>query len=96
MDTVSGKFLCIGSVRCVLVMHISSVVALDRTATSSNGSQTDIFLSGMVLCLKSAEALSHLMVGGSRDQIEWFPSSFLISEGRMNKGKFEGRRDMKP
>ena len=58
--------------------------------------QTDIFLSGMVLCLKSAEALSHLIVGGSLDQIEWFPSSFLISEGRMNKGKFEGRRDMKP
>lgn len=51
---------------------------------------------GMVLCLKSAEALSHLMIGGSRDQIEWFPSSFLISEGRMNTGKFEGRRDMKP
>jgi hypothetical protein len=95
MDTVSGKFLCIGSVPCVLVMHIL-VVALDRTATSSNESQTDIFLSGMVLCLKSAEALSHLMVGGSRDQIEWFPSSFLPSKGRMSTGKFEGRRDMKP
>jgi hypothetical protein len=79
------------SVRRVLVMHISSVVA-----SSSNGPQTDTFLSGMVLCLKSAEVLSHLMVGGSRDQIEWFPSSFLISEGRMNTGKFEGRRDMKP
>lgn len=51
---------------------------------------------GMVLCLKSAEALSHLMVGGSRDQIEWFPSSFLISEGRMNTGDFEGRGDIKP
>ena len=86
----------IGSVHCVLVMHISSVVDSDRTTTSSNGRQTDIFLLGMVLCLKSAEALSHLMVGGSRDQIEWFPSSFLISNGRMNTGKFEGRRDMKP
>jgi len=85
----------IGSVRSVLVMHISSVVASGCTATSSNGPKTDNFLSGIVLCLKSAEALSHLMVGGSRDQIEWFPSSFLISEGRMNTGKFEGRRDMK-
>ncbi|OCL05976.1 FAD dependent oxidoreductase-like protein [Glonium stellatum] len=42
---------------------------------------------GMVLCLKSAEFLSHLIVGGFYGEIEWFPESFLVTEGRISAGK---------
>lgn len=51
---------------------------------------------GMVLCLKSAEALVKMMdSGGSADGIDWFPKSFLISEERLSKCKFQGRTDMR-
>ncbi|OCK78777.1 FAD dependent oxidoreductase [Lepidopterella palustris CBS 459.81] len=52
---------------------------------------------GMVLCLKSAEALAHLVTGGKREDIEWFPKSFLITESRLQNcaGAFQGRTDMK-
>jgi glycine/D-amino acid oxidase-like deaminating enzyme len=51
---------------------------------------------GMVLCLKSAEALVSMLLDGERP--EWFPESFLISEKRLERIKragFGGRTDMK-
>ncbi|KAF2492465.1 FAD dependent oxidoreductase-like protein [Lophium mytilinum] len=50
---------------------------------------------GMVLCLKSAEALTHLISGGTLAAIDWFPKSFLLTEKRIKESVFEGRRDMK-
>jgi glycine/D-amino acid oxidase-like deaminating enzyme len=47
---------------------------------------------GMVLCLKSAEALVK-MIGGE-GEAEGFPKSFLISEERLGKCRFHGRTDM--
>jgi glycine/D-amino acid oxidase-like deaminating enzyme len=51
---------------------------------------------GMVLCLKSAQALVQMM--GSRngdDSVhEWFPESFLITEERLRTCQFRGRTDM--
>ncbi|KAF2248915.1 FAD dependent oxidoreductase [Trematosphaeria pertusa] len=50
---------------------------------------------GMVLCLKSAEALVKMMSkGGSAEGIEWFPKSFLISDERIRSCRFHGRTDM--
>lgn len=49
---------------------------------------------GMVLCLKAAEALVGMIGGRGAEELEWFPRSFLISEGRM-KSRFCGRTDMK-
>jgi glycine/D-amino acid oxidase-like deaminating enzyme len=49
---------------------------------------------GMVLCLKSAEALAQLIGGNSPKSLEWFPNSFLISEDRIANGGFRGRMDM--
>lgn len=50
---------------------------------------------GMVLCLKSAEALVKMMgQGGGLEGLDWFPKSFLISEERIGKAKFGGRVDM--
>ncbi|KAJ4368414.1 hypothetical protein N0V83_006771 [Neocucurbitaria cava] len=50
---------------------------------------------GMVLCLKSAEALVKMI---ERDSIlgkpDWFPESFLITEERLKECKFRGRTDM--
>jgi glycine/D-amino acid oxidase-like deaminating enzyme len=48
---------------------------------------------GMVLCLKSAEALAHMLGGGN--MLKWFPESFVITEERLRKSKFQGRTDMK-
>jgi glycine/D-amino acid oxidase-like deaminating enzyme len=48
---------------------------------------------GMVLCLKSAEAVAHMLGGGS--MLKWFPESFVITEERLRKSKFQGRTDMK-
>ncbi|KAF2815749.1 FAD dependent oxidoreductase [Mytilinidion resinicola] len=50
---------------------------------------------GMVLCFKSADALTHLLSGGAPDEIDWFPKSFLLTEKRIRESVFEGRRDMK-
>jgi hypothetical protein len=50
---------------------------------------------GMVLCLKSAEAVTHLLSGGASNEIDWFPQSFLLTEKRMRDSVFEGRRDLK-
>jgi len=49
---------------------------------------------GMVLCLKSAEALVDMMTGNGAPG--WFPASFAISEERMERvrGTFGGRTDM--
>jgi glycine/D-amino acid oxidase-like deaminating enzyme len=50
---------------------------------------------GMVLCLKSAEALVEMMGKRGRGEgLEWFPRSFLPGEGRFGKGRFRGRRDL--
>lgn len=49
----------------------------------------------MVLCLKSAEALVHMLYGDRRDDYIWFPESFMISESRLRNTMFEGRKGMK-
>ncbi|KAF1935270.1 FAD dependent oxidoreductase-like protein [Clathrospora elynae] len=50
---------------------------------------------GMVLCLKSAEALVKMMeAGATKGKSEWFPKSFLITEKRLQRCKFHGRTDM--
>ncbi|KAJ4353005.1 hypothetical protein N0V95_003723 [Ascochyta clinopodiicola] len=52
---------------------------------------------GMVLCLKSAEALVKLIDNdGSTDGLEWFPKSFLISKERLGRCQFKGRTDLLP
>lgn len=52
---------------------------------------------GMVLCLKSAEALVKMIEnGGSVDGLDWFPKSFLISEDRLKRCHFKGRTDLLP
>ena len=50
---------------------------------------------GMVLCLKSAEALNHMLCGDKRDAYDWFPESFMISRHRLEATMFEGRQGMK-
>jgi glycine/D-amino acid oxidase-like deaminating enzyme len=45
---------------------------------------------GMVLCLKSAEALVTMMETGGETP-EWFPESFLITDERLKKCRFSGR-----
>ena len=50
---------------------------------------------GMVLCLKSAEALAHMICGEKRDAYEWFPESFIINEKRLHETMFEGRKGMR-
>jgi glycine/D-amino acid oxidase-like deaminating enzyme len=54
---------------------------------------------GMVMCLKSAEALVHMMFCDKRccdkGEMDWFPSSFGITEERLNEVKFEGRKGMR-
>ncbi|KAL5113326.1 hypothetical protein ACEQ8H_008805 [Pleosporales sp. CAS-2024a] len=48
---------------------------------------------GMVLCLKSAEALATMLLGNGVP--EWFPESFLINEERLKKKReFGGRTDL--
>ncbi|KAF2829042.1 FAD dependent oxidoreductase-like protein [Ophiobolus disseminans] len=50
---------------------------------------------GMVLCLKSAEALVGMM-DEKWGRVEWFPESFVVNGERMEVGEgFGGRRDMK-
>jgi glycine/D-amino acid oxidase-like deaminating enzyme len=51
---------------------------------------------GMVLCLKSAEALVEMMLGADAKDLEWFPNSFSISEERIQRSSFRGRTDMIP
>ncbi|KAF2645197.1 FAD dependent oxidoreductase [Massarina eburnea CBS 473.64] len=48
---------------------------------------------GMVLCLKSAEALVGMIRGGGEDD-RWFPNSFSISMKRLERCAFSGRTDM--
>ncbi|KAF2709134.1 FAD dependent oxidoreductase-like protein [Pleomassaria siparia CBS 279.74] len=50
---------------------------------------------GMVLCLKSAEALVHMVRGGEPEQLDWYPTSFIISQQRLSGSMFSGRTDMK-
>ncbi|KAF1846470.1 FAD dependent oxidoreductase-like protein [Cucurbitaria berberidis CBS 394.84] len=51
---------------------------------------------GMVLCLKSAEALAGMIDQGSfHEKPDWFPESFLITEERLKKCSFRGRTDMR-
>jgi glycine/D-amino acid oxidase-like deaminating enzyme len=47
---------------------------------------------GMVLCLKAAQALVEMVKG--EETPEWFPESFLITEERLGRARFCGRRDM--
>jgi len=49
----------------------------------------------MVLCLKSAEALTHIIMGDAKEEFNWFPDCFLITEERLSRGKFKGRQGMK-
>jgi glycine/D-amino acid oxidase-like deaminating enzyme len=50
---------------------------------------------GMVLCLKSAEALVKMMEArGAEGKPQWFPESFLITQDRLQKCRFRGRTDM--
>ena len=59
---------------------------------------------GMVLCLKSAEALATMVKNDnlgrlqegpiSTDIPEWFPKSFLINEDRLKRCQFKGRMDL--
>ena len=59
---------------------------------------------GMVLCLKSAEALATMVESDhvkpfqegpvSLEIPEWFPRSFLISEDRLKRCHFQGRMDL--
>ncbi|KZM25938.1 uncharacterized protein EKO05_0009214 [Ascochyta rabiei] len=52
---------------------------------------------GMVLCLKSAEALVKMIENhGSTDGLDWFPKSFLISKERLERCQFKGRTDLLP
>jgi hypothetical protein len=46
----------------------------------------------MVLCLKSAEALTHMMFNDIPSTYDWFPESFKITEKRLNEMIFEGKR----
>jgi glycine/D-amino acid oxidase-like deaminating enzyme len=50
---------------------------------------------GMVLCLKSAQALAQVISGTRKKDIEWFPNSIWISEERVRHCTFSGRTDMK-
>ena len=47
---------------------------------------------GMVLCLKSAEAMVTMIK--TNETPEWFPGSFLITAQRLEKCSFSGRTDM--
>jgi hypothetical protein len=50
---------------------------------------------GMVLCLKSAEALVKMMGAGHKSKApDWFPESFLLTQDRLAKCRFQGRTDM--
>ncbi|KAF2010124.1 FAD dependent oxidoreductase [Aaosphaeria arxii CBS 175.79] len=48
---------------------------------------------GMVLCLKSAEALVQMVLDSSPEEISWFPQSFLPTTERMQI-KFQGLTDI--
>lgn len=49
----------------------------------------------MVMCLKSAEALTHMIFGDMPQKFDWFPESLLITEKRLDEAAFEGRAGMK-
>jgi len=49
----------------------------------------------MVLCSKSAEALTHMIFNDASSTYDWFPESFKITEERLNKMVFKGRRNIK-
>lgn len=49
----------------------------------------------MVMCLKSAEALTHMLFGDAPDEFDWFPESLLITKKRLDEAVFEGRAGMK-
>lgn len=62
---------------------------------------------GMVLCLKSAEALVKMIENDDRSGgpsigsvnltgLEWFPESFLITNERLERCQFRGRTDLLP
>ncbi|KAE9969601.1 hypothetical protein EG328_006782 [Venturia inaequalis] len=50
---------------------------------------------GMVMCLKSAEALTHMLFGDAPDEFDWFPESLRITEKRLDEVCFQGRAGMK-
>ena len=47
---------------------------------------------GMVMCLKSGEALVDIIVEGGEQ--EWFPKALVVSAERFER-KFQGRLDMR-
>jgi hypothetical protein len=48
----------------------------------------------MVLCLKSAEALTHMLFHDTPSTYDWFPESFKITEKRLKEMVFEGRKNI--
>jgi len=46
---------------------------------------------GMVLCLKSAEAMAAMLFGDPPTRYEWFPDSFKISSTRLKGGNWTAR-----
>lgn len=53
---------------------------------------------GMVLCLKSAEAIVTMLDGNEQEKMEldlWFPKSFKMTKDRLGR-RFEGRRNVQP
>jgi hypothetical protein len=49
----------------------------------------------MVLCLKCAEALTHMIFFDGPEKIPWFPESLLVTQKRLDEVVFDGRKDMK-
>lgn len=47
------------------------------------------------MCLKSAEALTHMLFNDAAEEFNWFPESLLITEKRLDEVVFEGRAGMK-
>jgi hypothetical protein len=39
----------------------------------------------MVLCLKSAEALVHMLFNDALKSYDWFPEAFKVTEKRLNE-----------
>jgi hypothetical protein len=44
----------------------------------------------MVLCLKSAEALVHMLFGDDLEKYAWFPESFRVTQKRLDESSFDG------
>jgi hypothetical protein len=43
---------------------------------------------GMVLCVKSAEALVHMLFADPPKSYDWFPEAFTLTEKRLKESEF--------